>query len=276
MKKGLLEQSFIIIAIILIVSLSVFIFILNKLDITLNNSYDREACAASIAVQAATKPELPGTDNQLFEANSPFRINCPRRTLTVTNNEVTGEYRGTRFPKQAVPVYVKNQEGKLVSTQKYDNLNAEVLYSAVAESMRQCWAVGREGKIRVFNDRTAFLKKNVCLICDEIIITTPPQPTTASFENYLKSTYMPNRQPPISYDSYLFTPTQLPGGDAGETLSGGEQCLQDYNINKNLVFDQGSYAVVFFRAFSHTQTGCINTYVVPVEELWGLCDYVAN
>ena len=274
-KKGWIQHALLISAIGIIVTLSILILLLVRLGIILDADTDMRLCQTTLEMQTITQI---GPDGYAFQVNSPLKLNCKRRFIEITDAKIVQKQLSKLRPDEKLPVYLKNNEGKLEKTTDIAGKpRDEVLDSFMAESMKRCWAQGFEGKQKLFNDPTFYDKVNICLICDQINVNVEPAYAKRSLlSSYLIDTTMPNRKDPVTYADYLFTLTQ--GEEDDETLSGGKICLVDNSIDETLVgMRSGTYATVFIRggASAHND-GCMAAYVVPATRLTGLCDYVAN
>jgi len=276
------QHSFIIAVVIILLTFFVALAIYIQTGAMASSDYDLRACQLSLTLQANTK--FAGV------VNSPFTIDCPRRILTVTDTKTLAQKQNSKVPAAPLTYYTpdpKNQT-KLVIGLTYTSLTDNIMDSILAESMRRCWLIGEEGKQPIFNAPRTFERHTVCMICDQIDFRASSDELSsgAILSSYLINTKMPNSNPSITYDQYLFTPTTLQGSyyttgsdnnaDSGFTLSTGKDCLVTKDIEENPDMSTGTYATVLFRWFAGNDKGCMTTYVVPASKLRSLCEYIAN
>jgi len=215
-----------------------------------------EICKSSVAMQATTKLGL--TPQGL---KSPFYIECEKRYVQITNNEVKVGYSPEKI--DAVPVYY---QGKNI--QKFDNLNEDITDQVFAEELRSCFYQFGEAKVDVF-DNSIWGDNNVCFVCSEIEFKNLPGRYLFSngLIEYLNRTRIPNEK--MTYFDYLNQPSV--------SKKSWWEFASSINNGGNIHIDTNErYAVLFTKQYKMLKTNNYYSYVVPAEDINLYCDQEAT
>jgi hypothetical protein len=305
-------HSFVIGIILILVAFGIVLYWAFRIGYLADQDADTNLCRVTLAAQDLTKIGFEG-----LHRDSPMATACKRRYSIIDD---TGIYRvpierGGVFGKPLKQPVYRTEDGKIQKTTDYSfekqtstrnagsagignrDANEEILASYFAESLRNCWMRGLEGKVPVFNDRGfQLVKSEVCMLCEEthIALTAKPITSGAWLSSYLNAREIPS-QKGFTYGQYLLN---LEKGTTGTirnrittfiwalnpfssasydyTLSAQATCLEKLRIETDPLLIDGTYATVFIRHFSKIDQGCMVTAVLPIGRVRKLCDYIAN
>jgi hypothetical protein len=169
---------------VLIIGLAIAVILVSAWGIyaqVIKSKTDIEACRLSII----------GKSNVKLGGKSPLELKCPRNYITFFKDHIVQKTSGRED--------VKKVRTGTARTDKFKELNADIVFQVVAEELRQCWYKVGEGKFIPFDQKVASTS-SICLVCS-IIDFDVESKTFSGFNAYLNDNRMPGSE--STYLEYL-------------------------------------------------------------------------
>ncbi|MEM4637539.1 MAG: hypothetical protein QXK76_00765 [Candidatus Woesearchaeota archaeon] len=240
-----------------------------------------ETCRISVLAQA--KLELAGT--------SPLSLNCLRRYIDIYKDHV--ELGNQPDKTKTISIYNKGKKSN-----RYKELNEDIVNYIVAEEMRICWYQFGEAKTEIFPNNEKLTEiigtadDDICFICSEIEFIDIKNKQYTGLIEYLKNNYPKDKK--YTYWEYFNQPSL-----SEHTLEKYiDDCYKDkidelWNNNRFVFESDKTYAVIFYKDYDDTLSinpigilspSCsdeggksgYHVLVLPTENLEEICEIQAS
>lgn len=234
---------------------------------------DFRICQLSLAAQANTRTIATGGDSVL-------QINCVWRFLEVTEHafqQVFPDKAGSS--PQSISVYYTKTDGTVTRTKSYDAVSEEILYSSFAESMRNCWAMGLEGKQPIMQLEGGLFTpdtKIACVVCDQITVKSVPPTMQSDFETYIEKTKIPNNKDGLTYAQYFFPDTVIHDSHSDILVQKDCPAYSFSKLDRLTSIGIGTYYTVLVRDFNIDGSDCLTVQALTPTQLDSVCEATAN
>jgi len=181
-KRGISEQALVSL-ILAIVVLIIIVLTYKGIAGLLSAKSDLEICRLGVIAQSETK--------FMGAMNSPLELDCPRTSLTITDEEVMID------GSSRLPVYLQDEDisEDFDLVREYSDLTEgqeeQLINYVFAEQMQECWYKMGEGELNVFNQDN-FKDKQVCMVCSIIGFQDMQIQESDSFIEFIQNKNVPS------------------------------------------------------------------------------------